>query len=214
MRTFRQSLGERALRAPGAGAHRAAFTLVELLAAMAIIAVLAAVAVPVVANAKRSSHRAVSASNLRQCGMALLMYVEDYDGMASMPLRPAADEALSRVPTCDPGDYLRQGCSAAAAAPMIGSYAYVRDKLVYGSSEGWAFYLRVHEQTDYLPALLINLFVSSKQHTKSEWFGPFPNPNPLPDRIQAFEADGGVRLYRPSSRPDIGYTWQTLFLKK
>ncbi len=193
---------------------RAGWTLVEVLVASAIVCILAAIAMPVVVQAKQNGHRATSISNLRQCGIALILYTEDYEGLASMPLRPTADEVLRQAPTCDPGDYLRKGCNAASTAPFIGSYAYVRDKEVYATDESWTFYQAAHANAGFSPGLLINLFVSSKRHNRSLWFGPYPLTNPHPDRIQVFEADGGVRLYKPRSRPDIGYTWHTLFLKR
>lgn len=55
-----------------------AFTLVELLVAIAIIALLFAILFPVVLEARKQSNKSVCASNLRQCGMALSLYLQDY----------------------------------------------------------------------------------------------------------------------------------------
>jgi prepilin-type N-terminal cleavage/methylation domain-containing protein len=60
------------------------FTLVELLVVIAIIAVLIAILLPVLSRVKRLSYRVVCASNMRQVGMALLGYAQDYRG--SLPL--------------------------------------------------------------------------------------------------------------------------------
>lgn len=59
--------------------RRAAFTLIELLVVIAIIAVLAAILFPVFAQAREKARQTTCASNLRNLGMAVLMYAQDYD---------------------------------------------------------------------------------------------------------------------------------------
>ncbi len=58
---------------------RAAFTLVELLVVIGILAILAAILFPVIASATHASRRAHCLSNLRQLYMAQKMYSDDYD---------------------------------------------------------------------------------------------------------------------------------------
>jgi len=66
---------------------RKGFTLIELLVVIAIIAILAAILFPVFARAREKARQASCQSNLKQLGLAHLMYAQDYDEtfMKQMP---------------------------------------------------------------------------------------------------------------------------------
>jgi len=84
---------------------RQAFTLIELLVVIAIIAILAAILFPVFARAREKARQASCQSNLKQIGLAFLMYAQDYDeriffysnggGWFDCPLAPLVTPASS-----------------------------------------------------------------------------------------------------------------------
>jgi prepilin-type N-terminal cleavage/methylation domain-containing protein len=69
-------------RPPSLFGPRGGFTLVELLTVIAIIAVLGTLLLTALSSAQKKSREARCTSNLRQIGLALIMYLDDFDQRA------------------------------------------------------------------------------------------------------------------------------------
>ena len=92
-----------------------AFTLIELLIVIAIIAILAAILFPVFARARENARRASCMSNLKQIGLGVMQYTQDYD------------EKLPRSAVCGP-ELLESGglsTNSDCASPAPGNYYHL-----------------------------------------------------------------------------------------
>jgi prepilin-type N-terminal cleavage/methylation domain-containing protein len=81
--------------------HHRAFTLIELLVVIAIIAILAAILFPVFAQARAQARKVTCLSNAKELGLAISMYVQDYDETFPLIFTP--------VYTSDPSTFAWSG---------------------------------------------------------------------------------------------------------
>ncbi len=70
-----------------------AFTLIELLLVIAIIAIFASLALPALANAKGKTKSTACLNNLRQIGLAMQMHADDHEGFLPTTTHGAATNA-------------------------------------------------------------------------------------------------------------------------
>ena len=129
--------------------RRTAFTLIEIMVVVGIIAIIAALLFPVMVEAKRRSKESVTLSNLRQCGVALTLYdVEALDP----PSFEDAVESLATAPKVDALDYWITD-HPEPPIPLIGSYAYVRGVVAYDSYEEFKVFKEESYATRPYPVL-------------------------------------------------------------
>ncbi len=106
---------------------RKGFTLIELLVVIAIIAILAAILFPVFAKAREKARQSACSSNLKQIGLGLMQYAQDYD--ETMPFLWRAAAATDTGATqCSDGVYRTNWITSV--------YPYVKNNQVFECPSG------------------------------------------------------------------------------
>jgi len=128
---------------------RTSFTLIELLVVIAIIAVLAALLLPSLKQAKLAAKRSIALNNLRQAGLGVSMYRNDYND--SLPLHtnsalaswvymivPYASSNVLYMPKAVPDFYYRPSPNQAIGAVLC------NDNLMGGPADATNGVYRLH----------------------------------------------------------------------
>ena len=124
---------------------KSVFTLIELLVVIAIIAILAAILFPVFARARENARRSSCQSNLKQIGLGLLQYTQDYDEKTvkedynnNYSWRDAIypyvkSEQIYMCPS-DPGNNMYRYKAPGSAGGISNNGSYALNHLYYDSS--------------------------------------------------------------------------------
>src|SRR5438876_2015761 len=87
--------------------RRSGFTLIELLVVIAIIGILAAMLLPALNKARQRGYNAQDVSNLKQWGLAISMYADDYEGTYFVDSSLAGGDTWDNVPNGWVSPYLQ-----------------------------------------------------------------------------------------------------------
>lgn len=120
---------------------KSGFTLIELLVVIAIIALLAAILFPVFGRVRENARRSTCQSNLKQIGLGLMQYTQDYDEtLPSMSFGPDsnASDATARYKWMDAVyPYIKSeqvfDCPSTRGTIDTKDYVYRGDNYRYGS---------------------------------------------------------------------------------
>ncbi len=172
--------------------RRSAFTLIELLVVIAIIAVLAAILFPVFAQAREKARQAACMSNLKQIGVALFMYQEDYDEL--LPDRRDLKTSL-------PGGY-RSWVGWPPSDPRCGWAAIILEPYTK-NNEIWSC-PSVSGSMGLLPEVVQSLQDSPTAPVTRYWMWRFDQPTPKIDNLWGKSDQQAVSDLQIAKNPQAG----------
>ena len=108
-----------------------AFTLIELLVVIAIIAILAAILFPVFAQAKAAAKKTSALSNQKQIGLALIMYMGDYDDTYPSQDSCVAGSSLNSALNSNPFNMPGAGCTTSPFYYRVNHFSWQKYVMPY-----------------------------------------------------------------------------------
>jgi prepilin-type N-terminal cleavage/methylation domain-containing protein len=187
---------------------RKAFTLIELLVVIAIIAILAAILFPVFARAREQARRTSCLSNMKQIGIALFMYAQDYD--ETLPKRRLCDGPGTNFAVCSPTYEKRADGNAYEQTWKNLLYPYIKNYQVFKCPSNDAAQHGTYVQTlNTGDGVLVEdpLFAAGYNMWLPDFNAPiFPNGNSYPQTLAGLQYPAQELIIVEShyAWPDIG----------
>lgn len=113
---------------------RSGFTLIELLVVIAIIAILAAILFPVFAKAREKARQSSCASNMKQIGLALLGYTQDYDEKFPPAVSYAPIGTTNQIANWGMDYTVNNGGTAVIVPSIVGSF--IKNRQIFNCPSG------------------------------------------------------------------------------
>ena len=118
---------------------KSGFTLIELLIVVAIIGIIAALLFPAFGRARENARRASCQSNLKQIGLAVLQYTQDYDESYPLAIWGSANDGLGWINSTFP--YVRNlqiyQCPSEPTAPSSSRNGKSYSDYWYNAALSW-----------------------------------------------------------------------------
>ena len=216
----RRPVSARAPRRANPQAPTLAFTLIELLVVIAVVAILAAILFPVFQSVRENARRTACASNLKQLGLAWLLYAQDYDERAC----PSYNKHNNFADGDDAWDFHHDRVTGLWTVGMLGAYTTTGQingcpdfVTVSGSGRpynGYAYnatYIGGDLATldgDFPACTLAQIVVPSQTVVFAD--GGYGTTKPLPENFLRAPSDtafyaGGLVDFRHSGRANVAY---------
>ena len=144
------------------------FTLIELLVVIAIIAILAAMLLPALGKAKAKAQAIASLNNCKQWGLALTLYVDDYNQFLPMTKIPTGTPGT-------PGDYNEDTPRWLDLTDV--EYANRQNNTTYGR-DAWFNALPPYIHTDPLYLVAVNSTYNQYNQGKNIFYCPTVSAQP------------------------------------
>ncbi|MDQ3815751.1 MAG: prepilin-type N-terminal cleavage/methylation domain-containing protein [Armatimonadota bacterium] len=191
------------------------FTLIELLVVIGIIALLAAILFPVFARARENARRSSCASNLKQIGLGIMQYTQDYDEMLPFRVNPASTVSWrtyifpyvksTQLFVCPSNKNRNNTPASDAGTTALPTPAVANMKVSYGCNFNWISNTAVAMSDIQYPAQLIAVTESFEGNaeiviTRASFGIPSANQGLFAGHLGTSNylfADGHVKSLRP-----------------